>query len=227
MKNREYFKKIEKEYQEASAYNGELYQNIATELDKILWGKVIDFGNGGIINYKTEQLEKLICVDIINEERELSQNKIDFIYGDFYDIELQYQANCVLSQLMLHHLVDNEKVKKSLSKLKSILAEDGKFIVVEVEFPWILEMLQNIFKPLIFMVLAMINKPSLRFFSHRSLIKLLTEAGFGNIKTKRISIGEKICPAPVLFPNVKIPGKFYPFKCVIMEAQIALCGSQE
>ncbi len=220
MKNKEYFKKIEKEYQEATAYNDELYQNIATELDKILWGKVIDFGNGGIINYKTEHLEKLICVDIINEERELSHHKIDFIYGDFYDIELQYQANCVLSQLMLHHLVDNEKVKKSLGKLKSILAEDGKFIIVEVEFSWILELLQNIFKPFIFKVLAMINKPSLRFFSHKGLIKLLTEAGFGNIKTQSIPIGEKISPASVLFPKLKIPGKFYPFKCVIMEAQI-------
>lgn len=220
MKNREYFKKIEREYQEATAYNDELYQNIAAELDKILWGKVIDFGNGGIINYKTEHLEKLICVDIINEARELSQNKIDFIYGDFYDIELQCQANCVLSQLMLHHLVDDVKVKKSLGKLSSILAEDGKFIIVEVEFPWILEMLQNIFKPLIFRALAMINKPSLRFFSHRSLIKLLTEAGFGHIRTQRIPIGARISPASVLFPRLKISGWLYPFKCVLMEAQI-------
>jgi len=220
MKNKEYFKKIEKDYQEASEYNDELYRNIGSELDRILWGKVIDFGNGGVINYSTDDLEKVICVDIINQEQTLSSKKVDFIYGDFYAIDLNDKANCVLAQLMLHHLVDTEKIKHSLRHVHSLLEEGGRFIIVEVEFPRFLERIQNIFKPVLFKLLSMMNKPSLRFFSRQSLEKLVTEAGFSICTTRRISIGKRVSPAPVLFPKLKIPGKLYPFKCMLLETEI-------
>lgn len=220
MKNKEYFTKIKKEYQKASEYSDELYQNVAARLNKILFGRVVDFGNGGIINYDTQKINKLICMDIIFENKSITDNKIDFIYGDFYDIDLDSKADCVLVQVVLHHLIDDKKLRKSYKKVKEMLNENGKFIIVEVAFPKFLESLQNIVKPIIFIVLSMMKKPSLRFFSTKSLSASLVEAGFNNIQIQYIPIGKKVSPAPVLFPNLRIPGKLYPFKLILIEAKI-------
>jgi len=219
MKNKTYFEKIEKDYQKAFTYNKELYRNVAVRLNNILFGRVIDFGNGGVINYETEKLEKLICVDIINKNMMLTNNKIDFIYGDFYNIELDIKANCILAQFLLHHLTDDGKSKKSLNKVKSLLEEKGILIIGEIVIPRFLELIQNITKLIIFGILALMRKPGVRFFSQKSLAGLLKQSGFRDIQIRNIAIGRKVIPAPVLFPKLKIPGKLYPFKIILVEAR--------
>ena len=46
-------------------------------------------------------MKKLICVDIINKSQMITDNKIDFIYGDFYDIELAGKVDCILIEASL------------------------------------------------------------------------------------------------------------------------------
>jgi hypothetical protein len=220
MENRIYFSKIQREYREYYAYSGELYQNAAEKLDKILFGKVIDFGNGGIINYNTDSLEKLICVDIINKSQMITDNKIDFIYGDFYDIELDGKVDCVLIQFLLHHLTDDERLHGSIQKLKHLINENGKIIILEVVFPRYLERLQNVLKPLFFMTLRALKRPDLRFFSRQALVGLLSTFQPSDIKVQYIPIGKKVVPAPVLFPKLKLPGRLYPLKCILIEASL-------
>lgn len=219
MKNKTHFVKIKKEYQKASEYSDELYQNIAARLNKILFGRVVDFGNGGIINYDTKKIIRLICVDIINKSKNITNRKIDFIYGDFYDFDLSCKADCILAQFLLHHLTDDIKLINSIKKIKNKLNEKGKIIIVEIEVPIFVELIQNITKPIIFKVLALIKKPGLRFFSSRSLFTLLAESGFKDIRIQNIPIGKKVSPAPVLFPKLRIPGKLYPFRCILIEAK--------
>jgi len=220
MENRIYFSKIQREYREYYEYSRELYQNVAEKLDKILFGKVIDFGNGGIINYNTDSLEKLICVDIINKSQKISNNKIDFIYGDFYDLELDGKVDCILIQFLLHHLTDDERLHGAIQKLKHFINENGKIIILEVVFPRYLERLQNMLKPLFFMTLRAIKRPDLRFFSRQAVVELLTTFQPRDMKVQYIPIGKKVVPAPVLFPKLKLPGKLYPLKCILIEASL-------
>ena len=220
MENRIYFSKIQREYREYYEYSEELYQNTAEKLDKILFGKVIDFGNGGIINYNTDSLEKLICVDIINKDQKITDNKIDFIYGDFYDIELDGKVDCILIQFLLHHLTNDEKLHGSIQKLKNLLNENGKIIILEVVFPRYLERLQNMLQPLFFTTLRALRRPNLRFFSWQALVELLSTLQPSDIKVQYISIGKKVVPAPVLFPKLKLPGRLYPLKCILIEASL-------
>jgi len=220
MENKVYFTKIRNEYQLASDHSSELYQNISHALEPNLKGVVIDFGNGGIINYDTSKLKKVICIDIINEEKHITDNKIDHIYGDFYNFELDSQADCFLLQFLLHHLTDNENISLSLRKLKEKLDPDGKLLIVEIDLPGYAESIQSMVMPLLNMLLSLLKKPHVRFFSSRTLVKLVTEAGFSNIETQTISIGKTVSPAPVLFPGLKIPGKLYPFNIIMLKAEI-------
>ena len=75
MENKTYFQQIQKKYKKAAEYNEELYQNTAMRLNKILYGDVVDFGNGGIINYQTGNIKKLICIDIIFNDKMITDNK--------------------------------------------------------------------------------------------------------------------------------------------------------
>ena len=220
MENKPYFTKIRGEYQLASERSSELYRNIAQALQPNLKGVVTDFGNGGIINYDTSGLSKVICIDIINEQKDLSESRIDHIYGDFYNLKLERDSDCFLAQFLLHHLTDDEKVLSSLRNIKGKLNPDGKLIVVEIDLPPWVERMQAILLPALKRVLSLMHKPQIRFFSSGRLIRLLEDAGFENISLQTIPIGKKVSPAPVLFPRMQIPGKLYPFRIIMLKARL-------
>jgi hypothetical protein len=50
MENERYFESIRREYREAIDFSHEVHDNIAAQLDPLLRGHVVDFGNGGIIH---------------------------------------------------------------------------------------------------------------------------------------------------------------------------------
>ncbi|MCP4680743.1 MAG: class I SAM-dependent methyltransferase [Desulfobacterales bacterium] len=218
--NKTYFSRIHEEYRKASALADEFYQNIGAELKKKLYGVVVDFGNGGIINYPIENIDKLICIDIIYKNTTITDNKVDYRYGDFYDITFREEIDCLLAQFLFHHLVDDEKLKSSIRKIRGKLKRNGKIIILEIVLPRFAELIQNILKPIILNTLAIMRKPSLRFFSSRTLVELLAEAGYKDIQTQEIemSVDKRLSPAPVLFPKMRIPGKMYPLKCILIEA---------
>ena len=217
MKNEVYFRQKKGEILEAAEYNREIYADIAAKLYGLLRGKVIDFGNGRVINYDTMRIDKLICVDITNAKKPLTSQKIDFIYGDFYSFELPTDLHCVMAQFLLHHLSDDQRLFESLGRVRAALGHEGEFIVVEMLLPRYLELLQGALRPLVYRLLGWIGKPTFRFFSLESLSSMLRRTGFGSIETHFVDIGRRVAPAPVLFPGLKIQGKLYPLKCVIVE----------
>ncbi|PKN65109.1 MAG: hypothetical protein CVU57_11910 [Deltaproteobacteria bacterium HGW-Deltaproteobacteria-15] len=218
LSNKSYFTEIWDEYVDASEYNSELYQNMAKSLNKVLFGRVVDFGNGGIINYDTDTLAKVICVDILFKNKVLTENRIDFIYGDFYNIRLEGKADCILAQFLFHHLTDDRKLKGSLRIARCKLNDDGKLLVGEVVVPRGVEIIQNMLRPVLFYLLKALRKPELRFFSIRSLRSLLFDQGFVIVRIETIPTGKRLRPAPVLFPKMEIPGRLYPLRCVLIQA---------
>ncbi len=219
--NKTYFSKFHEEYLKASSHSDELYQNIGAVLNKKLYGVVVDIGNGGVINYFTKNIDKLICIDIIFKNTIITNNKIDYIYGDFYDITLKDKIDCFLAQFILHHLTDDEKLISAIRKLRKNLKGTGKIIILEVVIPRFAELIQNVLKSIIFNLLVIMKKPSLRFFSSRTLVELLADAGYTDIQIQKIEkpVDKRISPAPVLFPNLRIPSKIYPFRYILIEAK--------
>jgi hypothetical protein len=119
----------------------------------------------------------------------------------------------------LHHLTEDGKLKFALKKVKELLKENGILIVGEVAIPRFMELIQSIMRPLISGILAVLKKPGIRFFSRKTLAYFLVESGFEDIHITDIAIGKKVVPAPVLFPKLKIPGRLYPFKIILVEAK--------
>ena len=110
MDNERYFDKIRAEYQAAIADSSEAYANIGRLLDERLKGRVLDFGNGGVINYQTAHLEHLTCVDLMPPPAPAS-GATSWEQGDFYSYDFSAGPDQVLVQFLLHHLPEDESLE--------------------------------------------------------------------------------------------------------------------
>ncbi|MGD2090148.1 MAG: methyltransferase [Candidatus Aminicenantes bacterium] len=221
MDNKEYFSKNKNLYKEEVKKCNVLYRNIANKLNEIISGKLIDWGNGGIINYDNERLKKVICFDIINENKILTSDKTDHLYGDFYQPEFPLKPDYILIQFLLHHLVDDEGIKNGLKECRKVLEHKNQLIVVEMVLPVYLEVIQNALKPLLFLLLTLFKKPTIRFFSKKSLFRALEETGFNVVKVINIELGKSMILSSVISPKLKLklPTLLYPTRCVILLAE--------
>jgi len=222
MKNEEYFSQIRQEYQEAIAYitehSAEWVRQLGAKLNEILAGKVADFGNGGVMFYDLDNIDELLCVDITNQKAPVTEGKITYVYGDFYDFDFPSDLDFSLAQMLLHHLTEDERLDTALRRLNIALGSRGKFVIVEMVMPAYMESIQNILRPVLDSALRMMNKPELRFFSFDSLSRTLKKAGFNHLTAHNIKVVGWTAPAPALFPKLKMPGWLYPLRCVVIEA---------
>ena len=222
MENEEYFSQIKQDYQEAMAYitehSAEWVRQLGAKLNEILAGKVADFGNGGVIFYDLDNIDELLCVDITNQKTPVTEGKITYAYGDFYDFDFPSDLDYSLAQMLLHHLPEDERLDTALRRLNKALGSHGKFVIVEMVMPAYMAFIQNALRPVINSTLRMMNKPELRFFSFASLSRTLKKAGFNHLTSHDIEIVGWTAPAPVLFPKLRTPGWLHPLKCVVIEA---------
>lgn len=217
MDNERYFDKIREEYQAAIADSSEGYANIGRLLDERLKGRVVDFGNGGIVNYRTDRLESLGCVDLMPPPV-AAAGASSWEQGDFYTWHFTSNVDQVLVQFLLHHLPEDERLDAALARLAAALPPGGKLVIVEMLLTGIAPAVQWLLRPLIRLGLRVLDKPDLRFFSEHALTQRLRRAGFGRITWQAADVGEWVAPAPVLFPRLRMPGRFYPLRCVVLEA---------
>jgi SAM-dependent methyltransferase len=218
MENEPYFESIRREYREAIDFSHEVYANIAAQLAPLLRGRVVDFGNGGVINYDTSGLESLLCVDVVAHATASAPN-VRFVQGDFHDFEIPAGTDVVLMQFLLHHLTDEARLEPALARVAQRLVAGGRLVVVEMLLPGPLEQLQRALRPLTAAGLRAAGKPDLRFFSRASLAARLQRAGFASLAFRKVAVGRRIAPAPVLVPALRIPGWLYPLDCVVVEAR--------
>jgi SAM-dependent methyltransferase len=215
--NRPYFSGIQRQYHDAVECSGEGYANIGRELDRRLRGRVVDFGNGGVINYRVEQIERLLCVDVVRRDARPG-HIAEFVEGDFYEFELPQGTDFALAQFLLHHLPDEARLDAALARLRRSLGVDGRFVVVEMLMPRPLEVLQAALAPVRRGALRFLRKPDLRFFSRATLVARLRGAGFARIEVTVVDVGRWMAPAPVLFPRLRMPGRLYPLTMVVIDA---------
>ena len=191
MENEEYFSGIKREYQEAIDFSSEIYANIGAALKPRLRGTVVDFGNGGVINYDTGDIDRLRCVDLVAHEPETSMPNVEFVRGDFYEYRIPDGTDAVLAQFLLHHLPDDARLDAALARLREDLGDKGRFVVVEMLLPAPAAWLQTLVRPLLYRLLGAMGKPALRFFSRASLQQRLRAAGFERLSWTRVDVGRR------------------------------------
>jgi tRNA (cmo5U34)-methyltransferase len=81
---------------------------------------------------------KIVCLDIASKMIELARHKlsdyknIEYVVGDFSEIDFHEQFDVVVSSLALHHIpTDNGKIE-FYTKIYNVLTDNGQFINADV-----------------------------------------------------------------------------------------------
>jgi len=205
---------------------GAMYANIRNELDRQLTGIVLDIGNGGVFNYSLDRLEKVIAVDLVLGDERPEEN-VQCIAADvrrLADLDI-VRCDTILLQFLLHHVTARSMAETRadlltiLRNCRGRLKEGGRLVVVEMTINPMLELLQNVVFPVVHTGMALFGKPAARFYSQRSLGRMIQTAGFGIVESRRIAMDRFIDPFPAIIPGiVKIPSCLCPTQCNLITA---------
>ena len=187
---RNYFGEFVDDYaDEIVSIQPEFYRNAALKIDKVLSNmgrcKVLDIGNGGVINYSFANLEELRCLDLEVSKKAKKKyatfSNISFTKGNVFDMkdipDNYYDA--IIIQTVIHHLAGNtpreseQNVLEALRNCKQILKKDGKVLVVEsVVKPWF-DVVERTFYPLMQFFFKIVKFDRVYQFSKKRLYQLL------------------------------------------------------
>ncbi len=223
---KKHFKRISSDYQkivnkgDVSSY----YYKIQRKIEPHLKGKVIDIGSGGITRYHNPQVKQLISMDyVIDFLKNRKDKNVIPVNGDIRNIPLKNNSvDFVIIQFVIHHLTEKNfkenlvNVKKAISESYRILRKGGIVYIVESVLPSFLEKLEILNYKLIYFLLVCLRKPMVFFFSKENLSNLLKANGFLLKEISEIYWGDTKQSSIALFPWLKIPHKFLPFKCMII-----------
>lgn len=220
-----YWDKIADEYaDEIMAIQPVFYANSANFInDKLKNGQyVADIGNGGVINYKFDYLQKLDCIDLSLSktvaEKYSEYTNIEFKSGNIFDLSQIRDGTYdrVIVQCVIHHLAGNNFITtkkntiKALNECMRILKSDGKLIIVESTVcPWF-EIVEKKLYGLMQLFFRMIRFDTVYQFSAPSLINLIHTEKIGKItETEMIEIGKYMW-----LLKKKVPNKLTPCRAV-------------
>lgn len=229
--NEEFFNTYAESYRRV-IHNQKFIQEspLNTLLSSLLNGRVLDIGNGGIVDYTPLEAISLYSVDSSLRMLEMGDSITSDrrICGDAKNLPIK--DNCfdrVLCKYLLHHLVKNtlEETeyyqRECLKQIYQILSKNGKILIVENCVSDYIEWLEVTTFRIYQSVFGWFNLPEVKFFSLKTLSALIESSGFIHLRVHKINLklGWDMVPFITSHPWFKIPSKFYPFEVVLIEAQ--------
>ena len=104
--------------------------------------RIIDLGcgTGTVAKRISEKFpnSKIVCLDIASNMIDIAKNKlsehkdVEFITGDFSNIDFDDKFDVIVSSLALHHLENDNCKKEFYTKIHDILTDFGLFINADV-----------------------------------------------------------------------------------------------
>jgi ubiquinone/menaquinone biosynthesis C-methylase UbiE len=166
----------------------QLYINCRNIINSIIkkGDKVLDIGNGGVINYEFDIIEKLTCADLYISNRALQKysnyKNIEFIEADIMKLDkLNQKYDVVIVQAVLHHLAGKTKqesiynVNKAIDGCLSVLSDGGSLVILESTVSHWFEKIETILYGLMQLFFRICNFGAVYQFSQKSLKALVTE----------------------------------------------------
>lgn len=183
-------------------------------------GRVLDIGNGGILNYEYSQLKELLCADISVSKKIEAVYKdvpnVSFIESNIMDMNNieDGRFDAVIVQKVIHHLAEHDyKTTRAncvcaMRECIRVLKKGGYLIVCESTVKRWFECLEIAFFNIMLSCCDLIKFDRVFQFSSESLQKLLT------VELKDVADVEKIADIGmgeyVLFLGKKFPSWILP-----------------
>lgn len=193
--------------------------------------RVLDVGNGGVKQFCPPQTSFYVGIDFSLEMLRRGRNRTyDKVCGEADNLPFKEgEFNSILYFYLLHHLAKGgvgatiEAVRKTLKEGSTCLKAGGNVIIAENCLPYFLERVERTFFSILRVFLFSARQPELFFFSAETLTQILTECGYREIRTWKVSEeGEnpwKWVRISIGLPNLKIPRWMNPSRVTIFEAK--------
>ena len=193
--------------------------------------RVLDVGNGGLKQFCPPQTSFYVGVDFSLEMLRRGKNRtFDKVCGEAINLPFKEEGfNTILYLYLLHHLAKGgtrttiEEVKKALKEGSTCLKTGGNVIIAETCIPSFLERVERTFFSILRVFLFFTKQSEVFLFSAETLTRILTECGYSEIKTWKLSREEenpkKWVRISIGLPNLKIPRWLNPSRVTIFEAK--------
>lgn len=182
---------------------------------------VADIGNGGVINYKFDNLKRLDCIDLSLSKSAIKKyensSNVVFKCGNILHLnEVQNETyDRVIVQCVIHHLAGQDFLTtqnntiRAIHECMRILKPDGKLLIVEsTVVPWF-EKVERALYGIMQLFFKLIHFDTVYQFSAPSLIALISSQNFNIKSTQMIEIGKYMW-----LLKHKVPNKITPCRAV-------------
>ncbi len=193
--------------------------------------RVLDIGNGGLAPFYPPQTSFYVGVDFSLEMLRKGKDKAyDKVCGEAMSLPFKKENfNTILYFYLLHHLAQgsleatHEAIKRALREGSACLKAGGNVIIAETCLSPFLEKVERIFFSVLRIFLFFTKQSEVFLFSADTLTQILTECGYSEITTWKLSREEenlqKWVRISIGFPFLKIPRWMNPSRTTIFEAR--------
>jgi ubiquinone/menaquinone biosynthesis C-methylase UbiE len=200
-------------------------------VEPLIGERVLDVGNGGVRRFYPPQTSFYVGVDFSLEMLRRGEDKTYHkVCGEAINLPFKEGGfNTILYLYLLHHLAKGsiggtmEAVKKALREGSLCLEREGNVIIAETCVSSFLEKVERAFFFILRIFLFFTRQSEVFLFSVETLTRILTQCGYKEIRTWKIS-GEEESPwtwvsISIVFPNLKIPRWMNPSRVIIFEVR--------
>lgn len=233
MRSQRFFHKVSSHYHDRLEKIGSLNRiNVSKAIIEPRIGeRVLDIGNGGLKQFYPPQTSFYVGVDFSLEMLRRGENRTyNKVCGEAMNLPFKEERfNTILYLYLLHHLAKGsigttiEAVKMTLREGSTCLKAGGNVIIAETCLPPFLERVERIFFSILRVFLFFTKQSEVFLFSAETLTRILTECGYRDIKTWKLSREEenpqKWVRISIGFPTLKIPRWMNPSRSTIFEAR--------
>jgi ubiquinone/menaquinone biosynthesis C-methylase UbiE len=200
-------------------------------VEPLIGERALDVGNGGVRGFHPPQTSFYVGVDSSLEMLRRGEDRTYHkVCGEAINLPFKEGGfNTILYLYLLHHLAQGsiggtmEAVKKALREGSLCLEGGGNVIIAETCIPSFLEKVERAFFFILRIFLFFTRQSEVFFFSAETLTRILTECGYREIKTWKVSDEEKNpwkwVRISIGLPNLKIPRWMNPSRITIFEAR--------
>jgi len=177
---------------------------------------ILDIGNGGVFDYNTALLQKIIGLDLfldaLPKDTKLPEN-VKMVQGSALDIPKELvEFDAVLMVMLIHHLIGEtvsscfQNMRKAIDEAYRVLRPGGKLIIVDSCIPtWFFRIEKVLYKPTCWLIERTMKHPPAFQFTREHISGILEKSGFHDVNIKAISKGKFILQLGIKVPSFITP----------------------